>query len=93
MVTEKLNRHKSPGTDQIPAELIKVGGRTIHSEIHILINSSWNKQELPEEWKESFTVPVYKKGDKTDCTNYRGITFVNYVQNFIQLPAVKANSI
>jgi len=35
---EKLKRYKSPGIDQIPAELIKVGGRTIRSEIHKLIN-------------------------------------------------------
>ena len=32
----------------------------------------WNKEELPEEWKESIIVPVYKKGDKTDCSSYRG---------------------
>jgi len=31
---EKLNRHKSPGSDQIPTEPIKEGGRTVHSEIH-----------------------------------------------------------
>jgi hypothetical protein len=31
---EKLKRHKSPGIDQIPAELIKAGGRRICSEIH-----------------------------------------------------------
>jgi len=35
----KLKRHKSPGTDQIPEELIKAGGRIINSEIHNLINS------------------------------------------------------
>ena len=34
MAIEKLKRHKSPGIDQIPAELIKVGGKTIYSEIH-----------------------------------------------------------
>jgi hypothetical protein len=42
MAAEKLKRHKSPGTDQIPAELIKAGGRTIHSEIYKLIDSIWN---------------------------------------------------
>jgi len=34
MAIEKLKRHKLPGIDQIPAELIKAGGRTIHPEIH-----------------------------------------------------------
>jgi hypothetical protein len=34
MAIEELNGHKSPGIDQIPAELIKAGGRTIRSEIH-----------------------------------------------------------
>ena len=30
-------------------------------------------EELPGQWKESIIVPVYKKGDKTDCSNHRGI--------------------
>jgi len=33
----------------------------------------WNKEELPE---ESIVVPIYKKGDKTDCSNYRGISLL-----------------
>jgi hypothetical protein len=74
MAIEKLKRHKSRGIDQIPAELIKAGGRTIRSEIHELLISIWNKEELPEKWKESVIVPIYKKGDKTDCSNYRGIS-------------------
>ena len=37
---EKLKRHKSPGADQIPSELMKAWGRTIRSEIHKLINST-----------------------------------------------------
>jgi hypothetical protein len=31
-----------------------------------LINSIWNKEELPEQWKKSITIPVYIKGAKTD---------------------------
>ena len=71
---EKLKSHKSPGIDQIPAELIKEGGRTIRYQIHKLIVSIWNKEELPKEWKESIIVPIHKKGDKTDCNNYRVIS-------------------
>jgi len=35
------------------------------------MNSVWNKEELPEEWKKSVIVPIYKNGDKTDCTVYK----------------------
>ena len=72
LAIEKLKSHKSPGIHQIPAELIQSGGRTILCEIHKIIISIWNKEELPQEWK-LFIEPVYKKGDKTDCSNYRGI--------------------
>ena len=59
-MVEKLKNHKSPGIDQIPAEFIKAGGRTICCEIHKLIISIWNKEELPDEWKESNIVPIYR---------------------------------
>jgi len=72
----KLKNHKSPGIDQIPVELIKAGGRTICCAIHKLIIAIWNKEEFPEEWKESIVVPIYKKGDKTDCNKYRGISLL-----------------
>jgi len=62
--------------DQIPAEMIKAGGRTICLEIHKRITSIWKKEKLPEGWKESNVVPIHKKGDKTDCSNYRGISLL-----------------
>jgi hypothetical protein len=37
----------------------------------------WNKKELPDQWKESIFVPVHKKGDKTDCNNYSGISLLS----------------
>jgi hypothetical protein len=49
----------------------------ICSAIYKLINSIWNKKELPDQWKGSIIVPIYKKGDKTDCSNYRGISLLS----------------
>jgi hypothetical protein len=45
----KFKKYKSPGSDQIPAELIQVGGEILMSAIHKLINSVWNKEEFPDQ--------------------------------------------
>jgi hypothetical protein len=57
----KLKKCKSPGSDQILAELIQTGGEMLLSAIHKLINSVWNKEELPDQWKESVIVPFAKR--------------------------------
>jgi len=70
MAIEKLKRHRSPGTDQIPAKMIKTGGRKNYSEFHKVINSIGKKEEFHEQWQELTILPIYKKGD---CSNYKGI--------------------
>jgi hypothetical protein len=72
----KLKSYKSPGVDQIPAELIQAGGETLRSEIHKLIKLTWNK-ELTRQWKRSIVVPLHKKDVKTDCSNYRAISLLS----------------
>jgi hypothetical protein len=59
-----LKKYKSPGSDKIMAELIQAGGEMLLSAFHKLINSGWNKEELPYQWKESIIVPVSKRAIK-----------------------------
>jgi hypothetical protein len=61
----RQKRYKSQGVDQIPAELIQAGGKTLRLETHKLIKLIWNK-EMPHQWKEPIVVPIHKKGDKPD---------------------------
>jgi hypothetical protein len=63
----KLKQYQLLGSDEILVELIQAGGEILLSAIHKLIKSVWNKEELPDQWKESIIVPLHKKGDKTDC--------------------------
>jgi hypothetical protein len=67
----RLEMYKSPGSGQISAELIQAGGEILWSEIHILINSVWNKKELSHQWMESrIIVQIYKKGPvEGSCEN------------------------
>ena len=74
LAIEKLKSYKSSGIDQISAELIKEGCKTIRYQIHKRIVSIWNKEKLPEERKESIIVTTHKTGDKRDCNNYGGIS-------------------
>jgi hypothetical protein len=60
---------------EIPVELIQAEDKILLSVIHKHINSVWNKEELPDQWKESIITPIYKKDDKTDCNNYHGIYY------------------
>ena len=76
MAIEELKRRKSPGIDQNPAELIRAGGRKIHSGINKIINPAWNKKELPEDLKQLITVHIYK-GNKKDYSKYTGISILS----------------
>jgi hypothetical protein len=58
----KLKRCISPGSDQIPVDLIEAGDETLSSKIHKLINSIWNKEKLPDQWKEPYYCTSSQEG-------------------------------
>ncbi|KAL4142987.1 hypothetical protein QTP88_005369 [Uroleucon formosanum] len=72
-----LKNWKAPSSDNIPAELIKCGGVEMHKSIFKLCQKIWEEEQMPEDWKKVIIIPIYKKGDKTECGNYRGISLLN----------------
>jgi hypothetical protein len=71
---KKLKKYKSPGSNQILAELIQGRGNMLLPEIHTLIGSVWNKEELPAKLKESNMLTIQKNWDKYDCSINHGIS-------------------
>lgn len=74
---KKLKRNKSPGSDGIHAELLKNAGESFTEHLHQLFQKIWTTFSMPSEWSLSMVTPIYKKGDKKDCKNYRGISVLN----------------
>jgi hypothetical protein len=71
-----LKSYKSLGSDQNTAELNKAGCEILHSNFHKSIHFIWNKEKLPDKWNEPIIIPVNNKGDKTDCSIYRGLSLL-----------------
>jgi hypothetical protein len=64
------------GEDGINSELYKYAGDKFHNRLLKFINNIYKNAQIPNEWKRSIIVPIYKKGDKRKPENYRGINFL-----------------
>ena len=76
---KRLKSGKAAGPDRVAAEALKEGGAVVIDKLHKLFSMVWKEERLPCDWKLADVVPVFKKGDKTRCENYRGISLLSVV--------------
>ena len=71
---------KAIGPDELPAELLKLGLSDSSHEIllafHDIIVAIWMTRKVPQEWKDATIKVLHKKKDRTECSNYRGLSLV-----------------
>ena len=71
---------KAMGPEELPAEPLKLGLSDCSHEIllafHGIIVAVWMTGEVPQEWKDATIKVLYKKKDRTECSNYRGLSLV-----------------
>ena len=67
---------KAGGPDHIPPEALKTDVGVTVDILHPLFEQIWNEEKFPEDWKEGHLIKLPKKGDLTNCNNYRGITLL-----------------
>ncbi|XP_073848775.1 uncharacterized protein [Musca autumnalis] len=72
----RLKNNKAAGADGLPAELFKTGGDALIRCMHQLVSTIWQEERIPDDWNLSILCPVHKRGDKTVCSNYRGISLL-----------------
>lgn len=82
-VIKKIKNRKAPGLDGISNELLKYGNNCVTKELTKLFNKILDAGKIPEDWKGSITLPLFKKGDRKNPDNYRGITLLNTCQKLL----------
>ena len=74
---KQLRSGKAPGIDNIAPELLLVDPESVTNTLHPLFEKIWNTESLPTEWSEGLLVKLPKKGDVTNCNNWRGIALLS----------------
>lgn len=75
----KLKNGKAPGSDQLRNEFFKALPENWLLYLQVLLNKVFEQERTPAAWSDVQLFMLYKKGDKLDPANYRGITLVNCI--------------
>ena len=78
----KLKNHKAPGIDNIINEYITTTEDILMPAYIRVFNIIFMNGIFPDVWSKGIIVPIYKKGDKTNPDNYRGITLLSWVYTY-----------
>ena len=76
-VVKKFLGGKAPGVDEIRPEMLKALDIVGLSWLARLFSVAWASGTVPVEWQTGVVVPIFKKGDRRVCANYRGITLLS----------------
>ena len=74
---QRMRNNRAPGEDTIVAELIKYRGEGVMDTFHELTKLTWTTENMPQEWNTGVICPIHKKGDRSECNNYKGNTLLN----------------
>jgi hypothetical protein len=68
-----LKSNKANGLDNLPPEIFKTYQHTVANILEPLCKKVWESGQIPSEWKQGRIIKLPKKGDLTECRNWRGI--------------------
>ena len=85
-VLKKMKRHKAPGLSGLVAEMIQATGDIGTQWILDLCNGIVKEGNIPEDWKSSVVLPIYKgKGDPMECGSYREIKLFEHAMKVVRI--------
>ena len=75
---ESITMNKASGGDGIQEELFQILKEDAVKLLHLICQQIWNTQQWPQDWKRSVFIPIPKKGNAKECSNYRTIALISH---------------
>ena len=76
---ESITMNKASGGDGIPIELFQILKDDAVKVLHSICQQIWKTQQWPQDWKRSVFIPIRKKGNAKECSNYHKIALFLHV--------------
>ena len=76
-VLGSITTNKASGSDGIPAELFQIL-KDAMKVMHSICQQIWKTRQLPQDWKRSVFIPIPKKGNTKECSNYHTIALISH---------------
>ena len=77
-VLGSITTNKASGSDGIPVELFQILKDDAVKMLHSMCQQIWKTQQWPQDWKRSVSIPVPKKGNAKECSNYHTIALISH---------------
>ena len=73
----RKHHYKASGGDGIPAELFQIPINDAVKVLHLIYQQIWKTQQWPKDWKKSIFIPIPKKDNAKECSNYLTIALIS----------------
>ena len=80
---ESITTNKASGCDGISVELFQILKDDAVKVLHSICQQIWKTQQWPRDWKRSVFIPIPKKGNPKECSNYRTIALISHASKII----------
>ena len=83
LALESITMNKASGCDGIPIELFQILKDDAVKVLHSICQQIWKTQQWPQDWKRSVFIPIPKKGNAKECSNYCTIALISHASKVL----------
>ena len=84
---ETITTNNASGGDGIPVELFQILKDDTVQVLHSIRHQIWKTHQWPQDWKRSVFIPISKKSNAKECSNYRTIALISHASNAQNYPS------